>query len=146
MFDDAPAESSEATPVVAGPAGSGSLDSAGSDSTNATADVAGTPGPPAASTTSGRRRRGKPVDSTKVSTVWVAVVGTLVVLVVVLVFILENLHSVRATFFGAHWQIPLGVDLLFAAVLGGLVVVMVGALRMLQLRREARRRGNRTEV
>lgn len=86
------------------------------------------------------------MDSTKVSTVWVAVVGTLVVLVVVLVFILENLHSVRATFFGAHWQIPLGVDLLFAAVLGGLVVVMVGALRMLQLRREARRRGNRTEV
>jgi uncharacterized integral membrane protein len=64
----------------------------------------------------------------------------LVFLVVVLVFILENLQDVKVSFFGAHWTIPLGVDLLLAAVLGGLVVFTAGAIRLLDVRRSARRR------
>ncbi|MBO0886918.1 MAG: DUF1049 domain-containing protein, partial [Acidimicrobiales bacterium] len=45
----------------------------------------------------------------------------------------------RVTFITAHWSAPLGVDLLLAAVLGGAVVAMVGAVRIVQLRRVARR-------
>lgn len=58
---------------------------------------------------------------------------------IVLVFILENLHATDATFFGAHWRIPLGLDLLLAALLGALAVFVFGAARTFQLRLLARR-------
>jgi len=77
--------------------------------------------------------------STRASATWTALAVGLALLVVVLVFILENLKNVKVTFFGAHWTAPLAVDLLLAAVLGGLVVFMAGTLRILQLRRHARR-------
>lgn len=88
------------------------------------------------------RRHARTIPSTRASATWIAVIGAMVALVIVLVFILENLRSVKVTFLGAHWSVPLGVDLLLAAVLGGLVVVLVGTVRILQLRREARRRSS----
>lgn len=71
---------------------------------------------------------------------WVVLACGLVLLVVILIFILENPKSVRARFFTVGWKIPLGVDLLFAAVLGGLVVFLIGSVRIVVLRRLARRR------
>jgi uncharacterized integral membrane protein len=64
----------------------------------------------------------------------------IVALVVVIVFIIENSKSTSVTFFGASWRIPLGLDLLLAAVLGGIVTFLLGSVRMLQLRRVARHR------
>jgi uncharacterized integral membrane protein len=63
--------------------------------------------------------------------------------VVVLVFILQNLKTVRVSFFSLDWRIPLALDLLFAAVLGGLIVLAVISLRNLQRRRAARRHARR---
>jgi uncharacterized integral membrane protein len=62
-----------------------------------------------------------------------------VVLLLLLVFILENSQQVSIGYFGAHGHLPLGVALLLAAVLGILLVVIPGAGRMIQLRRTARR-------
>jgi uncharacterized integral membrane protein len=63
----------------------------------------------------------------------------MLLLVGVLVFVLQNLTSARTSFFNVRWTIPLGLDLLLAALLGGLIVFLLGAARMLQLRRLARR-------
>lgn len=79
------------------------------------------------------------VPSTRTSVSWTFVAIAIVALVVVLVFILENLHATDATFFGVHWHIPLGLDLLLAALLGAAAVFVVGAARTLQLRLLARR-------
>lgn len=76
---------------------------------------------------------------TRTGRTWIAFAFGMLALVLVLVFILQNLRSVRADFFTATWRIPLGVDLLLAAILGGLVVFLVGAARIVQLRRVARR-------
>lgn len=70
---------------------------------------------------------------------WVAVALFAVVLLLLLVFILENGQQVNIGYFGAHGHLPLGVALLLAAVLGILLVVIPGAGRMMQLRRTARR-------
>ncbi|HEX3490958.1 MAG TPA: LapA family protein [Streptosporangiaceae bacterium] len=70
---------------------------------------------------------------------WVAVALFAVVLLLLLVFILENSQQVNIGYFGAHGHLPLGVALLLAAVLGILLVVIPGAGRMMQLRRTARR-------
>jgi len=67
----------------------------------------------------------------------------MVVLLVVVVFILQNIHGVRVSFLFFDWKLPLAIDLLLAAFLGGLVVFLLGAVRMLQLRRAAQRNARR---
>jgi uncharacterized integral membrane protein len=79
------------------------------------------------------------VPSTRTSVSWTFVAIALIATVIVLVFILENLQATEATFFGVHWRIPLGLDLLLAALLGAIAVFVVGAGRTIQLRLLARR-------
>lgn len=79
------------------------------------------------------------IRRTRLSGTWVAVIVAVIVLIFLLVFILENLDSVTVRFFGAAGTLPLGVGLLFAAVAGALLVVLVGSARILQLRRAHRR-------
>lgn len=64
----------------------------------------------------------------------------MVVLVLLLVFILENTRRVSITYFGATGHMPLGVALLLAAVGGALLVGVVGAARIVQIRRRVRGR------
>jgi uncharacterized integral membrane protein len=79
------------------------------------------------------------VRRTRTSTVWTAVVVLVASLVLVLVFILQNLQGVAVSFLTFHGKVPLGVALLVAATLGGVIVVAAGAARVFQLRRARRR-------
>lgn len=63
----------------------------------------------------------------------------MLLLTLVLVFVLQNLTAATTNFFSVTWTIPLGLDLLLAALLGGTIVFLLGVARMLQLRRLARR-------
>lgn len=76
---------------------------------------------------------------TRISSAFVATCAGLLVLVLLLIFILENTESVRINFLGAHGHISLGVALLVAAVGGSLIVGMTGAARVMQLRLQRRR-------
>jgi uncharacterized integral membrane protein len=79
---------------------------------------------------------------TRLSGAWTALVIGIVILVVILVFILQNLRNVEVHFLFLQGQLPLAVALLFAMVLGAVVVLTFGAFRILQLRivaRQARR-------
>lgn len=76
---------------------------------------------------------------TRLSGAWTALVVGIAALVVILVFILQNLQSVEVYFLFFHWHLPLAVALLFAMVLGAVVVIAFGAVRILQLRLVARR-------
>ncbi len=69
---------------------------------------------------------------------WVRMAIAVIVLVVLLVFIIENLQTVNIAFFGAHWQLPLGVAILLAAVCGVLLVLVPSFGRIIQLRRTLR--------
>lgn len=71
---------------------------------------------------------------TRLSGAWTAVVFGLIVLVVILVFILQNQRSVDVTFLVFSGHLPLAVALLFAMILGALIIVAFGAARILQLR------------
>jgi uncharacterized integral membrane protein len=82
---------------------------------------------------------------TRVSGIWVASIAAVVVLLLLLIFILQNSERVKINIFGANPTLPLGVALLLAAVLGALLVALIGVARVVQLRRTARRmaRGSR---
>lgn len=76
---------------------------------------------------------------TRTSAVWTAVVVLVASLVLVLIFILQNLQDVSVSFLGFDGQLPLGVALLVSSTLGGVIVVAAGAARVVQLRRTRRR-------
>jgi uncharacterized integral membrane protein len=69
-----------------------------------------------------------------------ALIAGAIVLILLLVFILENTESVKISYFGAGFHMPLGVALLLAAIGGALLVGIVGTARIMQLRRSVRRR------
>ncbi|MEO8744114.1 MAG: lipopolysaccharide assembly protein LapA domain-containing protein [Candidatus Dormiibacterota bacterium] len=82
---------------------------------------------------------------TRLSGAWTAVVIGLVALIVILVFILQNQQKVEVSFLFLSGHLPLAVALLFAMILGALIVVAFGAARILQLRMvagRARRKGS----
>ena len=70
---------------------------------------------------------------------WVGFGVAAVVLLLLLIFILENGKSVDIGYFGVHGHLPLGVALLLAAVAGALLVLIPGTGRIIQLRRTAHR-------
>lgn len=79
------------------------------------------------------------VERTRISVLWTAVAVGMVVLAATLLFIAQNSASVRVHFLTAHGELPLGVALLFATLLGAILVLAIGSVRMLQLRRVAQR-------
>ncbi len=70
---------------------------------------------------------------------WVAAVVFALVLLVLLIFVLENGQRADVSFFGAHGHLPMGVALLLAAVFGILLVALPGTARIVQLRMLGRR-------
>lgn len=86
------------------------------------------------------RQRPAKIEHTRTAGTWAAVVVAIVVLVVLLIFILQNGQQATVSFLGGHASLPLGVALLMAAAIGGLLVALIGTARILQLRRTARKR------
>lgn|ERR1700735_1365864 len=79
------------------------------------------------------------VRRTRLGGVWIASALFALMLLLLLIFILENGQRADIAFFGAHGHLPLGVALLLAAVLGVLLIVIPGTGRIVQLRMVARR-------
>jgi lipopolysaccharide assembly protein A len=76
---------------------------------------------------------------TRLSGAWTALVIGMVALVLILVFILQNVQSVELSFLVFHGHLPLAVALLFAVILGSIIVLAFGGARITQLRMVARR-------
>jgi uncharacterized integral membrane protein len=58
-----------------------------------------------------------------------------------LVIIFQNLRETTISFLGFSGGAPLGVALVAAALLGGIIVFGVGSVRIVQLRKLARAQG-----
>lgn len=79
------------------------------------------------------------VHFTRAAALWSALIVGFLVLIVLLIFIAQNTDSGTFHFLGWDWSLPLGVALLAAAVLGGLVTTFAGIVRIVQLRRAAKK-------
>ena len=79
------------------------------------------------------------VKFTRAAALWSALITGFIVLIVLLVFIMQNTDSTTIHFFGWEWNLPVGVAILLAAVCGGLLTVAVGTARIVQLRRAAKK-------
>ncbi|WP_307831789.1 lipopolysaccharide assembly protein LapA domain-containing protein [Prauserella cavernicola] len=72
-----------------------------------------------------------------------AVIVGVLLLVVLLIFILQNQDSVTVHFLGTSSTLPLAVALLLSVVGGAVLVAVLGVARILQLRRRVRKTGTR---
>ncbi|TRW88836.1 DUF1049 domain-containing protein [Mycolicibacterium sp. 018/SC-01/001] len=79
------------------------------------------------------------VHRTRAAALWSALALGFLILIVLLIFIAQNTESAQFEFLGWSWSLPLGVAILAAAVAGGLLTVAVGAVRIFQLRRAAKK-------
>lgn len=84
--------------------------------------------------------RPHPLPQVRAAGSLVGFTASAVVLLLLLIFILQNGQATDVHFFGAHGQLPMGVALLLAAVLGVLLVTMSATIRRIQLVRRDRRR------
>jgi lipopolysaccharide assembly protein A len=106
------------------------------------ASANGSAPPPASTqpTPAARSLRRGPLRS-RIGAAHTALIAGAVVLIVVLVFIIENAHTVTISFVGAHLRVSLAVALLLAAVGGALIMAAAGTARITQLRLTMRRSG-----
>jgi uncharacterized integral membrane protein len=81
----------------------------------------------------------KKIETTRVSYAWLGLVLGALLTIVMLVFILQNLDSVRVSFLAWGFEIPTGIAMLLSAVAGALITAFVGGVRILQVKRAARR-------
>jgi uncharacterized integral membrane protein len=72
---------------------------------------------------------------TRISAAWGGVMVGALVLVLVLVFILQNTRSVKVSYFTLAGSMPLGIALLLATIGGLLLAGGIASLRIWQLRR-----------
>jgi len=109
-------------------------------------DTPASPGPPPAKPV--KPAHTPPIDArpkepaigfTRAGALWTSLIAGFLILILLLVFITQNTASTAFTFLGWHWTLPLGVAILLAAVVGGLITVAVGTARILQLRRAAKK-------
>ena len=77
---------------------------------------------------------------------WVALIPGMIALAIMLLFVFQNLQDTEVSFFGLAGTAPLGLALVAAALLGGLVVFGFGSVRILQLRRAARAQSRGTRA
>jgi len=75
---------------------------------------------------------------TRASAAWVAVGSALVLLVLMIVFMLQNPTPVAFHFLGLTASLPAGLAVVIAAVGGGVMVAVSGTARIVQLRKDAR--------
>jgi len=77
---------------------------------------------------------------TRASAAWVAVGSALVLLVLLIIFMLQNPTPIAFHFLGLTVSLPAGLAVVIAAVAGGVVVAVAGSARIVQLRKGARER------
>lgn len=80
-----------------------------------------------------------PLRHSRTSGAWAGVIAAAVLLVLLIVFIIQNTEKTRIEFLGFDGSVPLAAALLIAAVAGMVVVGAVGSLRILQLRRRVKK-------
>lgn len=74
-------------------------------------------------------------------TTYVSLVVGIILLILLLVFILQNQDHANINLFAWQWEFPIGVGMLFAAILGSLITALIGGWRMFELRRQVKRAG-----
>ncbi|QNG19193.1 DUF1049 domain-containing protein [Rhodococcus triatomae] len=87
-----------------------------------------------------RRSEWTRITHTRAAYTWTGLVIGILVLILLLVFILQNLDRVTLKVFAWDFSVPLGITLLLAAIAGALIMGLAGGVRIVQIRRAIKRK------
>ena len=73
--------------------------------------------------------------SSRAGAAWVGICVAALVLIALIVFMMQNTDPVRVTFLSMQGSVPLAIALLIAGVGVGIVALVIGTIRIGQLRR-----------
>jgi uncharacterized integral membrane protein len=79
------------------------------------------------------------VRGTRTGRVWVAACAAVLLTVALIIFMVQNTHTVSVSFLGLTGSTSLALMLLIAAVGGILLTLILGSARIIQLRHAVRR-------
>jgi uncharacterized integral membrane protein len=79
------------------------------------------------------------VRGTRTGRTWVAVCAAALITVALIIFMMQNTHTVQVNFLGMTGSTSLALMLLIAAIGGILLTLILGSVRILQLRRAVRK-------
>ena len=83
--------------------------------------------------------------STRAAVVWAFTIVGIAVLILLVIFMMQNQAQTTIYFLGFQGQMALGISMLLAAVGGAVVVAIVAAVRIIQLRSRAGAASRRLE-
>ncbi|MBF6094422.1 LapA family protein [Nocardia cyriacigeorgica] len=83
--------------------------------------------------------RHRTLAKSKAGYTWIGLVIAALLGIVLLIFILQNLETARFELLFWSFTMPLGVSVLLSVIAGALVMALVGGVRIMQLRRAAKR-------
>ncbi|ATG52780.1 hypothetical protein CFK38_15540 [Brachybacterium vulturis] len=69
----------------------------------------------------------------KTAGMWIGLILGAIILVLLLIFVIQNNVTAGFQYFGTEFDLPLGVAMLLAAIAGALVMALVGSVRMVQM-------------
>lgn len=92
------------------------------------------PDPVAAQPEQSRKMASSVANST-----WIALIIGLLILILLIVFIMQNQQQIELNLFAWTFHFPAGIGYLITAIAGGLIVAMVGMVRMIELSRQVRK-------
>ena len=81
----------------------------------------------------------EPVQRTRAASFWVSVVVTTLLFIALIIFLAQNSHQIAVHFLGWSGHTAAAVALLIAAVVGALLVAIPASIRVVQLRRGAKK-------
>ena len=81
---------------------------------------------------------------TRISGIRMGLIAGFAVLILVVIFVIQNPAAVNISFLGAHLRVSLAVAILLAAIAGALVMTAAGTARITQLRHGIRRDRRKT--
>lgn len=80
------------------------------------------------------------IEKTRTASTYVFLVVGAIVTLALLIFVVQNLNNrAEVGFLKLSYTLPVGINMLFAALAGAIVTGVVGAVRILQLRRGYRK-------
>lgn len=81
-----------------------------------------------------------PRRQSKVGATWIALTVFTLILLLLLIFIVQNSVPVKIHYLGASGVIGFGVAMLLAAVAGAIMTLLIGSIRIVQLKLSNKRR------
>lgn len=90
-----------------------------------------------------QEHKAEKVQGSLAASTWVGLIVGFLLLILLIVFIMQNQQQVPMNFLKWSGEFPAGVAYLIFAVAGALLMALVGGLRMLELRRQVRKQARR---